>query len=145
MQITIATWNINSLRLRQSLLNHVMDGLKPDIICLQETKVPDELFPGDAPSALGFHHTAFRGMKGYNGVAILSRFPINRIDVAPDWCAKGDCRHIRPVVIHGHPRWLPGFRRFVVKRSVCTHFCTASRRVSMQRACQNFNHLFSVI
>ncbi len=38
--------------------------------------------------------TVFRGMKGYNGVAILSRYPVRRIDVAPDWCAKGDCRHI---------------------------------------------------
>jgi exodeoxyribonuclease III len=92
--LRVATWNINSLRLRFGLLKDLVAALDPDVICLQETKVPDDLFPGDAPTALGFHHTAFRGMKGYNGVAILSRFPINRIDVAPDWCAKGDCRHI---------------------------------------------------
>ena len=45
MHLTIATWNINSLRLRQKLLHQLVEALHPDIICLQETKVPDELFP----------------------------------------------------------------------------------------------------
>src|SRR3984957_16588607 len=94
MQITIAAWNINSLRLRQGLLHHLMDGLKPDIICLQETKVPDELFPESIAGAIGFPHVLKRGMKGYNGVAILSRLPLTLIENSPDWCAKNDCRHI---------------------------------------------------
>ncbi len=94
MQITIATWNINSLRLRQNLLHQLMDGLKPDIICLQETKVPDELFPEAIAGAIGFSHVLKRGMKGYNGVAILSRFPLTLVDDTPDWCAKNDCRHL---------------------------------------------------
>jgi exodeoxyribonuclease-3 len=64
------------------------------VICLQETKVPDALFPMDAPRLLGYPYTVFRGMKGYNGVAILSRLPLEIHDIAPDWCAKGDCRHI---------------------------------------------------
>jgi exodeoxyribonuclease-3 len=102
MQITIATWNINSLRLRQSLLNHVMDGLKPDIICLQETKVPDELFPEAVADAIGFQHVLKRGMKSYNGVAILSRFPLTLVDDTPDWCEKNDCRHLAAQVsAHG--------------------------------------------
>jgi exodeoxyribonuclease III len=102
MQITIATWNINSLRLRQSLLNHVMDGLKPDIICLQETKVPDELFPEAVADAIGFRHVLKRGMKSYNGVAILSRFPLTLVDDTPDWCEKNDCRHLAAQVsAHG--------------------------------------------
>jgi exodeoxyribonuclease III len=92
--LRVATWNINSLRLRICLLNDLVTALDPDVICLQETKVPDDLFPGDGPAALGYHHVAFRGMKGYNGVAILSRIPFRRVDFAPDWCAKGDCRHI---------------------------------------------------
>jgi exodeoxyribonuclease-3 len=92
--LRVATWNINSLRLRIGLLNDLVIALDPDVICLQETKVPDDLFPGDGPAALGYHHVAFRGMKGYNGVAILSRIPFRRVDFAPDWCAKGDCRHI---------------------------------------------------
>ena len=92
--LRIATWNINSLRLRLGLLNELVTSLNPDVICLQETKVPDDLFPNGGPSELGYGHVAFRGMKGYNGVAILSRLPIKRLDFAPDWCAKDDCRHI---------------------------------------------------
>jgi len=92
--LRVATWNINSLRLRLGLLNELVTALDPDVICLQETKVPDDLFPGEGPPALGYHHVAFRGMKGYNGVAILSRIPFKRVEFVPDWCSKGDCRHI---------------------------------------------------
>lgn len=90
----IATWNINSLRLRFGLLHHLKEALDPDVICLQETKVPDALFPDDAPAALGYPHVVRRGMKGYNGVAILSRLPIELDESAPDWCDRGDCRHV---------------------------------------------------
>ena len=90
----IATWNINSLRLRMPLLTDLVARLDPDVICLQETKVPDELFPMAGPVALGYPHVVYSGMKGFNGLAILSRLPIQRLDIAPDWCGKGDCRHI---------------------------------------------------
>ena len=90
----IATWNINSLRLRLPLMKQLAGALEPDVICLQETKVPDELFPSDAPALLGYPFVAYRGMKGYNGVAIFSRRPIEPLWIAPDWCAKGDCRHL---------------------------------------------------
>jgi exodeoxyribonuclease-3 len=93
-KLRIATWNINSLRLRQGLLQKLVDALDPDVLCLQETKVPDDLFPHNAPEALGFGHVAFRGLKGYNGVAVLSRIPMVRDDDAPDWCLRGDCRHL---------------------------------------------------
>jgi exodeoxyribonuclease-3 len=92
--LRIATWNINSLRLRLPLLRHLIDALDPDVICLQETKVPDDLFPEGAPAELGYPHVARRGMKGYNGVAILSRHRLRVDDSAPDWCARGDCRHL---------------------------------------------------
>ena len=94
----IATWNINSLRLRLGLLEHLRDALDPDVICLQETKVPDELFPEGGPAALGYPYVGRRGMKGYNGVAILSRFPLTVDHAAPDWCGKGDCRHLKAVI-----------------------------------------------
>ena len=94
MKLRIATWNINSLRLRVILLKELIAALDPDVICLQETKVPDELFPTAAPGELGYPYAMFRGMKGYNGVAILSRLPIALHDIAPDWCGKGDCRHL---------------------------------------------------
>jgi len=92
--LRIATWNINSLRLRMPLLRRLVAELNPDVICLQETKVPDPLFPAEGPAELGFPHVIFRGMKGYNGVAIISRVPFTLHDEAPDWCAKGDCRHL---------------------------------------------------
>jgi exodeoxyribonuclease-3 len=92
--LKVATWNINSLRLRVGLLHDLVAALDPDVICLQETKVPDEHFPAENLEPLGYPHRAYRGMKGYNGVAILSRVPLAPLDIAPDWCAKGDCRHV---------------------------------------------------
>ena len=93
-RLRIVTWNINSLRLRMPLLSRLVADLDPHVICLQETKVPDDLFPAGGPNELGFPFVAFRGMKGYNGVAILSRLPLAPLDTAPDWCLKGDCRHV---------------------------------------------------
>ena len=89
----IATWNINSLRLRMPMLGKVVKALNPDIVCLQETKVEDGLFPLDDVHGLGFRHVLFRGMKSYNGVAILSRVPL--IEMGKHlWCGKDDCRHL---------------------------------------------------
>src|ERR1035441_9358851 len=68
----IATWNINSVRRRMSLVVDWLAANKPDVLCLQETKVPDGEFPAAAFIDAGYH-VAFRGMKGYNGVATLTR------------------------------------------------------------------------
>lgn len=108
MELTIATWNINSLRLRQGLLARLIDGLVPDVICLQETKVPDPLFPDSIAREIGFPHVLRRGMKSYNGVAILSRLPLTLLEDTPEWCGKQDCRHIaakveteaEPIILH---------------------------------------------
>lgn len=94
MRLSIATWNINSLRLRRNLLPRLVAELDPDLLCLQETKVPDELFPDELPASLGFPHHLRRGMKSYNGVAIFSRLPIEIADSNPDWCERQDSRHI---------------------------------------------------
>ena len=90
----IVTWNINSVRLRAPLLRQLVDALEPDVLCLQETKSPDEHFPHEAVEALGFGHRLIRGMKGYNGVAVLSRRPLRLREGEPDWCARNDCRHL---------------------------------------------------
>lgn len=92
--LRIATWNINSVRLRLPLLKDLVATLAPDVLCLQETKCPDEAFPHEGIAALGFEHRLVRGMKGYNGVAILSKRPLLLRGDDPDWCAKGDCRHL---------------------------------------------------
>jgi exodeoxyribonuclease-3 len=89
----IATWNINSIRARLPLLQKLVETEQPDIVCLQETKVADEMFPADFVTALGYPHLQICGMKGYNGVAILSRFPVAP-SLRQDWCARGDARHL---------------------------------------------------
>src|SRR5579859_3656630 len=68
----IASWNINSVRRRLPLALDWLAANKPDVLCLQETKVQDSDFPAAAFQDAGYH-VAFRGMKGYNGVATLSR------------------------------------------------------------------------
>jgi exodeoxyribonuclease-3 len=68
----IASWNINSLRKRQDRLFAWLEGDKPDIVCLQETKCTDEQFPVLALQAAGYR-AVYHGEKSYNGVAILSK------------------------------------------------------------------------
>jgi exodeoxyribonuclease III len=92
--VRLATWNINSVRLRRPLLAELVRAIDPDVLCLQETKCPDEFFPIEELRAFGFPHVAHRGMKGYNGVAVLSRLPFAVRGDDPDWCGRGDCRHL---------------------------------------------------
>lgn len=89
----LLTWNINSVRLRLPLLLQLIAAENPDIICLQETKTPDEFFPGDALAAQGYSHILIHGMKGYNGVAILSRIPFETPQIHHR-VGREDCRHI---------------------------------------------------
>jgi exodeoxyribonuclease-3 len=91
--LKLATWNINSVRLRIGLVRRFLEEQAPDVLCLQETKSPDEHFPHEAFEELGYEHRAIRGEKGYNGVAIVSRIPFtdsgHRL-----FCGREDCRHI---------------------------------------------------
>lgn len=87
------SWNINSVRLRLNALKRVADELTPDFMCLQEIKSETADFPADAIAKIGFPHQIVRGMKGYNGVAILARTPIADGDTR-DWCGRHDCRHV---------------------------------------------------
>ena len=73
----IATWNINSVRLRAPIVLDFLKSHDPDILCLQETKTPDEHFPFKAFKDTPYQHIHIHGMKGYNGVAILSKFPLD--------------------------------------------------------------------
>jgi len=78
MTLRIASWNINSVRIRLELIQRLSTEAHPDILCLQETKVEDALFPLEALKALGYPHIEFSGQKGYNGVAILSKVPLSK-------------------------------------------------------------------
>jgi exodeoxyribonuclease III len=89
----IVTWNINSVRLRAPIVIDMMRRLDPDIVCLQETKCPDELFPAQIFADKGYVHQHFHGMKSYNGVCILSKTPFSSKDIHHR-CGREDCRHI---------------------------------------------------
>ncbi len=93
MELTIATWNINSVRLRAPIVVRFLSEESPDILCLQETKTPVDKFPHDPFEELGYTHRVVRGDKGYNGVAILSRVPLEPAGHV-DFCEKGDSRHV---------------------------------------------------
>ncbi|MEO1292163.1 MAG: exodeoxyribonuclease III [Pseudomonadota bacterium] len=93
MGLTVATWNINSVRLRQGLVQRLLREEAPDVLCLQETKSPVEKFPAEAFAEVGYPHFAVRGFKGYNGVAMISRRPL--VDLGEiDLCDKADARHL---------------------------------------------------
>lgn len=96
----LATWNINSVRLRLNLVTRFLRAEQPDVLCLQETKVVNDLFPGRRLAELGYVHQAIHGQKGYHGVAILSRIPF-RESGPSSLCGKEDCRHMRVVLENG--------------------------------------------
>jgi len=93
MPITVTTWNINSVRLRINLVAKFLKAERPDVLCLQETKCPDDKFPLKRFARLGYTHVALNGQKGYHGVAVVSRVPFDAIDVR-NFCDKIDCRHV---------------------------------------------------
>jgi exodeoxyribonuclease III len=93
MRLKITTWNINSVRLRIDLVGRFVADHAPDVLCLQETKCPDDQLPLAAVRDMGLQHHVFAGQKGYNGVAIFSRFPL--LDAArTGFGGKADARHI---------------------------------------------------
>jgi exodeoxyribonuclease III len=93
MQLTLTSWNINSVRLRIGQVQRVLADIQPDILCLQETKCPDDQFPLKELHGLGYVHTAILGQKGYHGVAIASRLPLKGSQGLP-FGGKADARHI---------------------------------------------------
>jgi exodeoxyribonuclease III len=93
LRLILTTWNINSVRLRIDLVAKFIKAVRPDILCLQETKCPDDRFPLKRFKRLGYENVALNGQKGYHGVVVLSRLPFesNAIQV---FCGKSDCRHM---------------------------------------------------
>lgn len=110
MRFTLTTWNINSVRLRIDLVAKFIKSVRPDVLCLQETKCIDDAFPLKRFKRLGYEHVALNGQKGYHGVAIVSKIPFESSDVQA-FCGKVDSRHIsvsfgqkaqiaKPLVVH---------------------------------------------
>jgi exodeoxyribonuclease III len=110
VKLTLTTWNINSVRLRIDLVAKFIKAVRPDILCLQETKCPDDKFPLKRFKRLGYDNVALNGQKGYHGVVVLSRLPLESSAIQT-FCGKSDCRHTsivlgeragvkEPIVLH---------------------------------------------
>jgi exodeoxyribonuclease III len=100
--LKIATWNINSVRLRIDSVVRLLKEQNLDVLCLQETKCPQGQFPSSPLKDLGYGHIAEFGQKGYHGVAIISRLPIES-SYSKSFCGKDDCRHIAAVIRNPKP------------------------------------------
>ena len=110
MRIRLATWNINSVRIRLDLVERFVRAYRPDVLCLQEIKCEESQFPLAAFQAMGFPHVAVAGQKGYHGVATLSRIPFT-LGERRDICGRGHARHLavafdgagpgqKPIMLH---------------------------------------------
>lgn len=91
MRLRLTTWNVNSVRLRAEQVARFVDEQAPDVLCMQEIKCQEGEFPRAAFEAVGLPHIKIAGQKGWHGVAIASRLPIE--DAAPlNVCREGHAR-----------------------------------------------------
>jgi exodeoxyribonuclease-3 len=100
MPVTIASWNINSVRLRLGIVLDFLRLYRPDVLMLQEIKCTNDQFPRGAFVEAGYPHLAVHGQKGYHGVAIISRLPVTDIS-SRAFCDIADSRHISALVDFG--------------------------------------------
>jgi len=91
--LKVASWNINSVRARLDIVERFLIEYAPDVLCLQETKVVNEIFPEGLFRRHGYNHLALHGQRMHHGVAIVSKVPI-RDDDRLDWQANGEARHV---------------------------------------------------
>lgn len=96
MAIKIATWNINSVRLRIDLVTDYLKAHSPDILCLQEIKCLPEQFPSQAFIEVGYPHIEVSGQKAYHGAATVSKIPLTRLDTT--FCPLEQARHVSTLV-----------------------------------------------
>jgi exodeoxyribonuclease-3 len=87
----LTTWNINSVRIRTEQIAKFVAEQKPDVLCLQEIKCREGEFPREAFEAMGLPHLAIAGQKGWHGVAIASRLPLEAVEPL-DVCREGHAR-----------------------------------------------------
>lgn len=97
MSCSVATWNINSVRLRANIIGEYCASHQPDILCLQETKTEDQHFPVETLREFGYEHLLYTGQKSYNGVAILSKLPLEPLPFM-DMTGDGAKRHVGAMV-----------------------------------------------
>ncbi|OJX46289.1 exodeoxyribonuclease III [Devosia sp. 66-22] len=101
MPFSLATWNINSVRLRIGLVLKFLKQYPVDVLCLQEIKCQNDQFPAKKFARAGYPYQAVHGQKGYHGVAIVSRHPLTDIS-SRAFCEIADCRHVSATVAWGN-------------------------------------------
>ncbi|MFC3053650.1 exodeoxyribonuclease III [Kordiimonas pumila] len=89
----LITWNINSVRARLDIVQQLVETYRPDVLCLQETKVQDDMFPRGFFEEIGLPHLAIHGQKSHHGVATAAKEPFAD-SYKTNWCDMGDARHI---------------------------------------------------
>jgi len=87
--VRLATWNINSLKVRLARVEEWLGDARPDVLCLQETKLADGAFPAMAFAALGYESACWGGDGRWNGVAILSRVGLDDVVAGFDPAVQG--------------------------------------------------------
>src|SRR3569833_1387356 len=92
-RLKIASWNITSVRARTGLVERLIAEQQPDILCLQETKVLDTIFPFELFERNGYKFRQLNGQRMHHGVAIISRVPI-KDPGKHDWQDNGEARHV---------------------------------------------------
>ena len=97
MRLRVATWNINSVRLRHEQVARFVAESGTDVVCLQETKCREGEFPRQAFIDMGLPHLAIAGQKGWHGVAIASRLPIADAPQT-DACREGHARCVSGII-----------------------------------------------
>ena len=108
MRLRIATWNVNSVRLRHEQVARFVTERAPDVLCLQEIKCREGEFPRAAFEDMGLPHLKIAGQKGWHGVAIASRLPLE--DAQPlDVCREGHARCVgaRVAGVEVHNFYIP--------------------------------------
>ncbi len=108
MRLRVATWNINSVRLRHDQVARFVAEADVDVVCLQETKCREGEFPSNAFAAMSLPHLAIAGQKGWHGVAIASRLPIAPT-ARPALCREGHARCVSGVIagVEMHNLYIP--------------------------------------
>jgi exodeoxyribonuclease-3 len=102
MQIKVATWNINSVRLRINQVIQFLKDQQPDVLGLQEIKCLADQFPYEAFREVGYDFIEVEGQKGYHGAATVSKLPMRRLPTS--FCPLGHARHVSTRVVAGGNR-----------------------------------------
>jgi len=100
MTFSVATWNINSIRMRKNLVLDFLNQEQPDVLALQEIKCMNEQFPTEHFIDAGYIHQAINGQKAYHGVALLSKIPLKNIQKR-QFCNIEHSRHISAQIDYG--------------------------------------------